>query len=81
MRRQYERSSKVVHHHPFYIGVASPWFEYIMKHPVYLFTVESKCLPLNPCQNGGTCTEAQGSYKCDCTPGWTGLSCEGKTTV
>ena len=43
--------------------------------------VESKCLPINPCQNGGTCTEAHGTYQCDCSPGWSGLSCEGKIAV
>ena len=37
---------------------------------------ESKCEP-NPCQNGGTCTETHGTYQCDCSPGWSGLSCEG----
>lgn len=46
-----------------------------------LSLVESKCLPINPCQNGGTCTEAHGTYQCDCTPGWSGLSCEGKIVV
>lgn len=40
--------------------------------------VEAKCLPINPCQNGGTCTEALGSYHCNCMSGWQGLSCESK---
>jgi uncharacterized membrane protein len=34
------------------------------------------CSP-NPCQNGGTCSEANGSYRCDCTgKGYAGTNCE-----
>ena len=40
--------------------------------------VESKCFPLNPCQHGGTCHEDDIDYKCACTPGWDGISCESK---
>ena len=29
----------------------------------------------NPCQNGGTCSEEQGSRTCKCTPNWTGSMC------
>ena len=29
-----------------------------------------------PCQNGGTCTNTQGSYTCACLAGWTGPMCE-----
>ena len=35
------------------------------------------CKP-NPCQNGGTCKDVQGSYDCACTTGWTGENCQGK---
>ena len=30
----------------------------------------------NPCQNGGTCTDALNSYTCACAPGWAGVHCE-----
>lgn len=29
-----------------------------------------------PCQNGGSCTDALGSYTCSCLTGYTGVSCE-----
>jgi len=29
-----------------------------------------------PCQNGGACIDRVNSYKCDCTPGYIGRSCE-----
>ena len=27
------------------------------------------------CKNGATCVELEGSYRCDCTIGWTGPNC------
>lgn len=30
----------------------------------------------NPCENGATCSNTEGSYKCTCTPGWTGPNCK-----
>ncbi|XP_077972920.1 uncharacterized protein LOC120337160 isoform X3 [Styela clava] len=30
----------------------------------------------NPCQNGGTCTDATNGYYCTCRPGYTGSRCE-----
>ncbi|KAL9987869.1 hypothetical protein ACROYT_G002244 [Oculina patagonica] len=30
----------------------------------------------NPCQNGASCVELQGSYRCDCTSGFSGTNCE-----
>ncbi|XP_053403199.1 fibropellin-1-like [Mercenaria mercenaria] len=30
----------------------------------------------NPCINGGTCYNNEGSYTCYCPPGWTGPNCE-----
>ena len=43
-----------------------------------LFTGESKCLPVNPCKNGGVCTEDLSGYKCSCKDGYNGINCEGK---
>ena len=30
----------------------------------------------NPCQNGGSCTDAVNSYSCSCVAGYTGTTCE-----
>ncbi|XP_078357455.1 uncharacterized protein LOC144642352 isoform X3 [Oculina patagonica] len=30
----------------------------------------------NPCKNGATCVNLQGSYRCDCTSGYSGNTCE-----
>lgn len=30
----------------------------------------------SPCQNGGTCVDLLGSYRCDCVEGWIGVNCE-----
>jgi len=30
----------------------------------------------NPCANGSTCTDQINSFACDCTDGWTGITCE-----
>ena len=30
----------------------------------------------NPCQNGGSCVNLKGSYRCDCAKGFTGKHCE-----
>ena len=39
-----------------------------------------ECLLANPCGNGAQCINTDGSYKCLCAPGWTGINCtEGKT--
>ena len=35
----------------------------------------NECFP-NPCLNNGTCINLEGSYKCTCRPGFTGLNCE-----
>lgn len=34
-----------------------------------------ECLLANPCGNGAQCINTDGSYKCLCTPGWTGINC------
>ena len=45
-----------------------------------LFTEESKCLPVNPCKNGGVCTEDLSGYRCNCNDGYNGINCEGITS-
>ena len=35
----------------------------------------NECSP-NPCQNGATCVDLVGSYRCDCKSGYTGSNCE-----
>ena len=38
--------------------------------------LERACHP-NPCKNGGTCdTLPQSGWKCKCTEGWKGSTCE-----
>ena len=34
-----------------------------------------ECSP-DPCQNGGTCVDLVGSYRCDCKTGYSGTNCE-----
>ncbi|KAH3813041.1 hypothetical protein DPMN_141490 [Dreissena polymorpha] len=34
----------------------------------------NECIDVR-CENGGTCFNTPGSYKCICTPGWTGELC------
>lgn len=36
----------------------------------------NECLELNPCANGGTCTNLIGSFYCLCPPGFEGETCE-----
>ena len=36
----------------------------------------NECLPADPCQNGGTCVDLVGSYRCDCKTGYSGNNCE-----
>lgn len=35
-----------------------------------------ECKMLSPCQNGGTCQNVVGTYKCVCPDGYTGFNCE-----
>ncbi|KAG8235319.1 hypothetical protein J437_LFUL003600 [Ladona fulva] len=37
---------------------------------------EVKHCESSPCENGGTCEEAQGTYLCDCPPSYQGINCE-----
>ena len=41
----------------------------------YVIADEDDCDP-NPCQNGGSCIDAVGSYKCVCEDGYTGDNCQ-----
>ncbi|XP_011640582.1 basement membrane-specific heparan sulfate proteoglycan core protein isoform X5 [Pogonomyrmex barbatus] len=38
--------------------------------------MQKQCEFLNPCKNGGTCTNLHDSYKCDCRLGYNGKDCE-----
>ena len=42
---------------------------------VLLSTDINECVP-DPCQNGATCVDQVGSYRCDCVAGYTGSNCE-----
>lgn len=41
---------------------------------IYLFPDVNEC-DNNPCQNGGQCTNSEGSFTCSCTDGWEGPVC------
>ena len=40
-----------------------------------LFIDINECMN-NPCKNGATCVNLQGSYRCDCKSGYSGKNCE-----
>ena len=40
----------------------------------------NECLE-NPCENGATCENTEGSFNCHCVDGWTGDKCDGKLLV
>ena len=40
-----------------------------------LFLDVNECLE-NPCLNGGSCVNLDGSYQCQCPPEWQGDNCE-----
>ena len=42
---------------------------------VFLFTKDTNDCNPDPCQNGGTCTDALNDYSCKCTPGYEGKNC------
>lgn len=41
----------------------------------WMFKDYDECVQ-NPCVNGGTCYNNEGSYTCYCPAGWTGPNCE-----
>lgn len=40
-------------------------------------TDEDNCGDVNPCQNGGACTDGYGMYWCQCPTGFAGVNCTG----
>lgn len=47
----------------------------------YCTSSQNPCFS-NPCKNGGTCRNNQpGEYQCDCTPSYTGRTCEMETNA
>lgn len=42
---------------------------------MHIFTGIGNCDP-EPCLNGGTCVEGDGTFTCDCAAGYTGTLCE-----
>lgn len=47
----------------------------IVKCVIYISDV-NECVQFAPCKNGATCMNTQGSYACQCMPGWTGTNCD-----
>lgn len=45
----------------------------------FFFTDINECQTLKPCQNGGSCKNIPGSYKCSCKTGYSGKNCENGT--
>ena len=35
-----------------------------------------ECKKLDPCKNGATCNNLDGTYSCACVPGYEGMNCE-----
>ena len=49
---------------------------YGCKYHFNVFSDFNKCHKLNPCMNWATCIDTPGSYRCECTPQWTGQHCD-----
>ena len=44
---------------------------------VFLISVITPCLPLNPCENNGTCNLVSNtSFSCSCSPDYEGITCQ-----
>ena len=41
-----------------------------------LLTVQEDYCGDSPCQNGGTCTNLENTYMCECDDGYNGINCE-----
>ena len=54
-----------------------PYIMFIEKiiHVFDLFSDIDDCA-LNPCQNGGSCTDGVNQFTCQCEPGFSGINCE-----
>ena len=59
-------------------------FEYLKMVSIEIFIVISdvnECeLSLEPCYNGATCNNYEGTYNCTCASGWEGDDCLDGTT-
>lgn len=42
---------------------------------MYLFTDFDECGSNNPCVNGAKCINVNGSFRCECLPGYIGPTC------
>ena len=51
------------------------WFLKIEIFQCRIIADKNEC-SANPCKNGATCVNLQGSYRCDCKSGYTGNHCE-----
>ncbi|XP_072040031.1 blastula protease 10-like [Amphiura filiformis] len=51
---------------------------YDIKHANVMYDCPevNECEKLDPCNNGGTCVDEEGSYKCECAEGWHGQNCD-----
>lgn len=49
-------------------------------HSVIVFSKDIGECESNPCENDGVCIDRVNGFTCNCTAGWTGLTCnKGKT--
>lgn len=55
-------------------------YQYIPSKYILAFPDSISCSS-SPCLNGATCTNTLGGYRCWCTPGWTGRTCQTGTAI